>query len=59
MQNRALSPGRTAADIYVIFRVYNLTKSSMDLKIYVDPEAHRQDNNLVFTEKSWVVTPRI
>jgi hypothetical protein len=58
MQRMTLSPGRTAAEIYVIFRVYNLTQSSMNLRIYVDPEAHRRQNSLVFEAQSWTATPR-
>ncbi|KAH6672240.1 hypothetical protein B0J14DRAFT_69385 [Halenospora varia] len=58
MQRMALSPGRTAAEIYVVFRVYNLTKSSMNVRIYVDPEAHRRQNSLVFETQSWTVRPQ-
>jgi len=56
MQTKALRPGRTSAEIYVICRVYDLGKDSMNWKIYVDPEAHRQRNALVFTS-SWTVKP--
>lgn len=59
MEGLALSPGRTAAEIYVIFRVYNLTKSSLNVHIYVDPETHKQQNSLVFEPQSWTVKPNI
>lgn len=55
----ALTPGKTAAEIYVIFRVYHLTKDSIDVKIYVDPEADRRQNNLVFDANSWTVKSSI
>ncbi|KAK0103682.1 hypothetical protein ONS95_005692 [Cadophora gregata] len=58
MQSLALTEGRVTADVYVIFRVYHLTRDSIDVKIYVDPEAHRRNNNLVFDAQSWSVKRR-
>jgi hypothetical protein len=58
MQTNALRQGHTSARVYLICRVYDLGKDSMNLKIYVDPEAHRQRNELVFAENGYTVTPR-
>lgn len=46
------------ATVYVIFRVFNLDKDSVDLRIYVDPEVMREKRALVFTAKTWTVVPR-
>jgi hypothetical protein len=56
MQNKALVEGQVSRQIYVIFRVYNLGKENMNVKVYVDPEAHR-GRNLVFAVHQWTVTP--
>ncbi len=59
MQNRALVEGRVSNKIYIIFRVYNLGRESLNLKLYVDPWAHRRQGNqgaLVFAEHTWTVT---
>lgn len=58
MQRMALTAGRIAAEVYIIFRVYHLTKDSIDVRIYVDPEADRRSNNLVFDAQSWAVRRR-
>ncbi|OCK73843.1 hypothetical protein K432DRAFT_364328 [Lepidopterella palustris CBS 459.81] len=43
--------------IYVIFRVFNLSKESVDFRIYVDPEVMRERMDLVFKEEAWSVVP--
>ena len=43
--------------IYIIFRVYNLGRQSMGLKLYVDPEEHRRQGKLSFTTDKWTVVP--
>lgn len=43
--------------IYVVFRVYNLGKDNMGLRIYVDPDALRRQDVLRFTAESYSVTP--
>ncbi|KFZ02938.1 hypothetical protein V502_11372 [Pseudogymnoascus sp. VKM F-4520 (FW-2644)] len=57
MQENALRPGHTSDKIYMVCRVYDLGKQSMNLKIYVDPEAYRQRDALLFAPK-WTVRPR-
>jgi len=41
----------------MIARVANVDKSSIDLKLYVDPESMRQEGSLVFTPETWSVVP--
>ncbi|KAK5625070.1 hypothetical protein RRF57_000786 [Xylaria bambusicola] len=45
--------------IYVVFRVFNVDKDSIGVKIYVDPDKLRRDGALVFTEQVYSVTPGI
>lgn len=45
------------ATVYVIFRVYNLGKDNMSLRIYIDPEVLRRQDELRFTPESYSVTP--
>jgi hypothetical protein len=52
----ALVQGQVSEKIYVIFRVYNLGRDNLNMKIYVDREAHR-GMNLAFAEHTWTVTP--
>lgn len=41
--------------IYVVIRVFNLGKSSIDFKVLVDPEGMRQRGELAFTAENWSV----
>ncbi|KAI1359962.1 hypothetical protein F5Y08DRAFT_349207 [Xylaria arbuscula] len=45
--------------IYVIFRVFNVDKDSIGVRVYLDPEQLRRDGALVFTEQVYSVTPRV
>ncbi|KAH8702222.1 hypothetical protein BGW36DRAFT_289384 [Talaromyces proteolyticus] len=58
MQSHKLNPRLTVPEstIYVIFRVYNLGKENMHLRVYVDPESLQQQNYLKFTPESYRVT---
>jgi len=56
MQSLTLVEGRASEKIYVIFRVYNLGRETMNMQVYVDPEAHR-GRTLAFTEHTWTVKP--
>lgn len=58
MRDKALVEGRVSREIYVVCRVYNLGRENLNVKIYVDPEAHNRDGSLVFESHSWTVTPR-
>jgi hypothetical protein len=58
MQEMALREGQVSK-IYVVFRVYNLGRDSLNVKVYVDPEAHRRQGSLEFAQHTWTVTPVI
>ncbi|CZR67410.1 uncharacterized protein PAC_17309 [Phialocephala subalpina] len=55
MQNMALAQGQISEGIYILFRVYNLGRDNLNVRIYVDPEAHR-GRSLAFVEHTWAVT---
>ncbi|KAF4468849.1 ATPase-like ATP-binding domain [Fusarium albosuccineum] len=45
-------------EIYIIFRVFWLNSSNIGLRIYVDPEKLKQNEQLMFREQtSWSITP--
>ncbi|KAH8649338.1 hypothetical protein BX600DRAFT_474958 [Xylariales sp. PMI_506] len=44
--------------LYVIFRVYTLGRSSIGLRVLIDPEQMRQTGALQFTAESWAVIIR-
>lgn len=50
--------GGNSNKIYVVFRVYNLGRDSMSLRIYMDPEQLRLNEELDFTAETWSVVPR-
>jgi hypothetical protein len=58
MRDYTLTPGQTAPNIYIIFRVFNLSRDNLNVKLYVDPEAHRLRGDLVFESQNWTVRPR-
>lgn len=43
--------------IYALFRVFRLGRSSMGLKIYVDPAEQKRIGKLAFTSEKYVVVP--
>jgi hypothetical protein len=59
MQEMALQEGQVSNKIYVVFRVYNLGRESLNVKVYVDPEAHHRQGSLEFAQHTWTVTPVI
>ena len=42
-------------EIYILFRVFNIDKAQIGLKIFVDPEMARQRGELNFTVDTWAV----
>ena len=56
MQDMALVEGQVSRKIYIICRVYNLGRENLNMKIYVDPEAH-SGRSLAFEAHTWTVTP--
>ncbi|KAL3421238.1 ino80 chromatin remodeling complex protein [Phlyctema vagabunda] len=59
MQHYAFQPGRSAPNVYIIFRVFNLGRNNLSVKLYVDPEAHRLRGDLIFESQTWTVRPRV
>ncbi|KAH8698523.1 hypothetical protein BGW36DRAFT_376264 [Talaromyces proteolyticus] len=54
--NGHMGSGQTDS-IYVIFRVFDVGKDSMEMKVYVDPETMRERAELLFTAKTWSILP--
>lgn len=46
---------REPGSVYVLFRVFNIDKVEIGLKIFVDPEIARQRGELNFTVNTWAV----
>jgi hypothetical protein len=57
MRTTALTEGETAAEVYIILRVYNLGQEDVGLHIYLDPETRRRKKELKFTAESYSVEP--
>ncbi|KAI1353752.1 hypothetical protein F5Y01DRAFT_50390 [Xylaria sp. FL0043] len=45
--------------IYIIFRVFNVDRDSIGVKLYLDPEKLRRNGLLVFREQVYCVTPGV
>ncbi|KAJ3567402.1 hypothetical protein NPX13_g6776 [Xylaria arbuscula] len=60
MRTKSNGPGgkEKQDSIYVVFRVFNLGKSSMGCAIYVDPDAMRVKAALNFRAETWSVVPK-
>jgi hypothetical protein len=43
--------------IYALFRVFSLGRSSMGLKIYIDPAEQKRVGKLAFTAEKYAVVP--
>ncbi|KAJ3566247.1 hypothetical protein NPX13_g7209 [Xylaria arbuscula] len=57
MQDNTSWPNNANGNIYVVFRVYYLGQDTMDLEIYVDPEALRRTDRLKFQSELWSIVP--
>ncbi|KAI1499875.1 hypothetical protein F5X99DRAFT_388501 [Biscogniauxia marginata] len=59
MQDRSNGLTRTEnpETIYVVFRVFNLGRDSIDFSIYVDPHFMKEQGSLKFTAETWSVVP--
>ncbi|KAK3367905.1 hypothetical protein B0H63DRAFT_489977 [Podospora didyma] len=53
--NNNNTQSRQTDGLYVVFRVYNLGKDSVGVKVLVDPESLRQRGELAFTARTWSV----
>lgn len=47
----------TDTSIYVIFRVFNLTNDSIGVRVYVNPDKMKEEEELVFSVDTWSVIP--
>lgn len=43
--------------VYIIFRVFEIDKGSLDMKVYVDPWKLKEDAKLRFSMDKWTVVP--
>ena len=57
MTDLELQPDVPSSEVYVIFRVYNLGKSDIGVKLYVDPMAAKARGELDFKVDTWGVKP--
>lgn len=46
------------SEVYIILRVFGMCSDHLNMRVYVDPEELRVDENLVFTGETWPVVPR-
>lgn len=51
-----LKDSEPSTEVYIIIRVFNLDKDSIDMRVYVDP-AGMQGKELEFTPESYSVVP--
>jgi hypothetical protein len=52
-----MKEGEVSPEVYIIFRVFNLDKDSVDMRLYVDPRGIEDRGSLVFTPASYTVLP--
>ncbi len=55
MQHNSNHDNGNLASVYVVFRVFNLGKDNIGLRILVDPESMRLQDKLSFSAESWSV----
>ncbi|KAK7425103.1 hypothetical protein QQX98_000017 [Neonectria punicea] len=55
--NAASSP-LVSPTVYLVARVFNMNKSTVDLRVYLNPEKLRQESHLAFTAETWSVVPQ-
>lgn len=56
MQDVGAHPNNQAS-VYVIFRVYNLGRDAVGMKVYVNPGQMQARGALVFVTETWSVVP--
>ena len=59
MGRQALTPGQTSPEIYVIFRVFNLGKQDIGMRILVDPKGLDGRGELEFEAETYTVFQRL
>lgn len=57
MERMRLTEGEVSPEVYIILRVFNLDKDTIDMRLYVDPKGVEEGGNLVSTPESYSVLP--
>jgi len=57
MERMRLTKGEAAPEVYIILRVFNLGKETIDMRVYVDPKGIEEGGDLIFTPESYSVLP--
>lgn len=57
MERMRLIKGEVSLEVYIIFRVFNLDKETIDMRVYVDPKGIEEGGDLIFTPESYSVLP--
>jgi hypothetical protein len=57
MERMRLITGEVSLEVYIIFRVFNLDKETIDMRVYVDPKGIEEGGDLIFTPESYSVLP--
>jgi hypothetical protein len=57
MERMRLTEGQVSPEVYIILRVFNLDKDTIDMRLYVDPEGIEDGGDLIFTPESYSVLP--
>ena len=52
-----LTNGEVSPEVYIILRVFNLDKDTVDMCLYVDPKGIEDGGGLIFTPESYSVLP--
>ena len=55
MQHNSNHDNGNLKTVYVVFRVFNLGSDNIGLRVLVDPESMRLQDELSFTAESWSV----
>lgn len=45
-------------EVYVVLRVYELDSRKIGMRVYLDPEQLRLDEELSFTGETWSIVPQ-
>ena len=57
MERMRLTQGEDSPEVYVVLRVFNLGKDTVDMRVYVDPKRIEDEGGLIFTPESYSVIP--
>ncbi|RDL38725.1 uncharacterized protein BP5553_03065 [Venustampulla echinocandica] len=57
MERMRLIAGEVSPEIYIILRVFNLGKDTIDMRLFVDPKRIEDGGSLTFTPESYSVLP--